>query len=104
MDADQQEVKRLKFSKEEDDEEEEEEEEEEQEVETLRPSHVACVSKEADAMVHEEDEVEYSKEREASTSAPTSEDQGEAGASFSFLTVLLQRVHHTFSSSISSIC
>ena len=70
MDADQQEVKRLKFSK------EEEDEEEQQEVETLRPSRVACVSKEADAMVHEE--VEYSKENEASTCAPATEDQGEA--------------------------
>lgn len=78
MDADQQEVKRLKFSKEEEDEDDEEEEEEEQEVETMRPSHIACVSKEAEAMVHEEEEVEYSKENEASTSALASEDQGEA--------------------------
>lgn len=77
MDADQQEVKRLKFSKDEDDEEEEDEEEEEQEVETLRPSHVACISKEAEAMVQEEDKEEYSKENESSTSALISEDQGE---------------------------
>lgn len=86
MEAEQQEVKRLKFSKEEDDDEDEEEdeEEEEQEVDTLRPSHAACLSKEAEAMIHEEEEeedeeeekAEYSKENEASTSAATAEDQG----------------------------
>ncbi|XP_075871820.1 serine/threonine-protein phosphatase 4 regulatory subunit 2-B [Nelusetta ayraudi] len=85
MEAEQQEVKRLKFSKEEEDDEDEEEdeEEEEQEGDTLRPSHAACLSKEAEAMIHEEEEedeeedekVEYSKENEASTSAATAEDQ-----------------------------
>lgn len=73
MEAEQQEVKRLKFS------EDEEDEEEEQDVDTLRPSHAACLSKEAEAMVQEEEEkVEYSKENEASTSAATTEDQGKA--------------------------
>lgn len=76
MEAEQQEVKRLKFSKDEDEEEDEEDEEEEQEVDTLRPSHATCLSKEAEAMVQEEEKVEYSKENEASTSEATTEDQG----------------------------
>lgn len=77
MEAEQQEVKRLKFSKDEEEEEDEDDEEEEQEVDTLRPSHATCLSKEAEAMVQEEEEkVEYSKENEASTSAATTEDQG----------------------------
>ncbi|XP_028303954.1 serine/threonine-protein phosphatase 4 regulatory subunit 2-B [Gouania willdenowi] len=86
MEAEHQEVKRLKFSKEdedEDEEEDEEEEDEEQEVETLRPLHGACLSKEAEAMVHEEDEEEEeeeeqvvcSKECEASSSASSTDDQ-----------------------------
>ncbi|XP_069021135.1 serine/threonine-protein phosphatase 4 regulatory subunit 2-B [Embiotoca jacksoni] len=79
MEADQLEVKRLKFSKDEEDEEDEEEDEEEQEVDTLRPLHAACLSKEAEAMVQEEEEEEekavYSKENEASSSAATTEDQ-----------------------------
>lgn len=74
MEAEQQEVKRLKFSK--DSDEDEEDEEEEQEVETLRASHA---SKEAEAMVHEEEEkVKYSEENDASTSALTTEDQGKS--------------------------
>lgn len=73
MEAEQQEVKRLKFSK---DEEEEEDEEDEQEVETPRPSHGTYLSKEAEAMIQEEEKVEYSKENEASTNAATTEDQG----------------------------
>uniref|UniRef100_A0A3Q4B7M0 Uncharacterized protein n=1 Tax=Mola mola TaxID=94237 RepID=A0A3Q4B7M0_MOLML len=72
MEAEQQEVKRLKFSK---DEEEEEDEEDEQEVETPRPSHGTYLSKEAEAMIQEEEKVEYSKENEASTNAATTEDQ-----------------------------
>lgn len=72
MEAEQQEVKRLKFSKEE---EEEDDEEDEQEVETPRPSHGTYLSKEAEAMIQEEEKVEYSKENEASTNA-TTEDQG----------------------------
>lgn len=79
MDADQQEVKRLKFSKDEEEDDDDEEEEEEQEVEAMRPSHIACVSKEAEAMVQEEEKADYSKENEASTSALTSEDQGKTG-------------------------
>lgn len=75
MEAEQQEVKRLKFSK--DSDEDEEDEEEDQEVETLRASHATCLSKEAEAMVHEEEEkVKYSEENDASTSALTTEDQG----------------------------
>uniref|UniRef100_A0A3Q1HXK5 Serine/threonine-protein phosphatase 4 regulatory subunit 2 n=1 Tax=Anabas testudineus TaxID=64144 RepID=A0A3Q1HXK5_ANATE len=74
MEAEQQEVKRLKFSKEEEEEEDEEDEEEEQEVDTLRPLHATCLSKEAEAMVQEEEEEEeekvvYSKENEASSTA-----------------------------------
>ena len=77
MEAEQQEVKRLKFSKDEEEDEDEEDEEEEQEVDTLRPSHATCLSKEAEAMVQEEEEkVEYSKENEASSSAAATEDQG----------------------------
>lgn len=81
MEAEQQEVKRLKFSKEEEEDDEEEDEEEEQEVDTLTPLHAACLSKEAEAMVQEEEEEEekavYSKENEASSSgAAAAEDQG----------------------------
>lgn len=79
MEAEQQEVKRLKFSKDEEEEEDEEDDEEEQEVDTMRPLHAACLSKEAEAMVQEEDEEEkvgYSKESEASSSAAAAEDQG----------------------------
>lgn len=100
MEAEQQEVKRLKFSKEEEDDEEEEEddEDEEQEVDSLRPSHTACLSKEAEAMIHEEEEeedeedeekVEYGKESEASTSAATAEDQGDYHQQWYFCVVLL---------------
>lgn len=79
MEAEQLEVKRLKFSKDEEEEEDEEDEEDEQEqeVDTLRPSHATCLSKEAEAMIQEEEEkAEYSKESEASTSTATTEDQG----------------------------
>lgn len=85
MEAEQQEVKRLKFSKDEEEDEDDEDEEEEQEVDTLRPSHASCFSKEAEAMVQEEEEEEkttYSKENEASSSAAATEDQGRF---FSFL-------------------
>ncbi|XP_044025353.1 serine/threonine-protein phosphatase 4 regulatory subunit 2-B [Siniperca chuatsi] len=76
MEAEQQEVKRLKFSKDEEEDEDEEDEEEEQEVDTLRPLHAACLSKEAEAMVQEEEEkVGYSKENEASSSVAAAEDQ-----------------------------
>ncbi|KAM8757750.1 serine/threonine-protein phosphatase 4 regulatory subunit 2-B isoform 2-T2 [Acanthopagrus schlegelii] len=76
MEAEQQEVKRLKFSKDEEEDEDEEDEEEEQEVDTLRPLHATCLSKEAEAMVQEEEEkVEFSKENEASSSAAATEDQ-----------------------------
>lgn len=74
MEAEQQEVKRLKFSKDDEDEDDEEEEEEEQEADTLRPTHASCLSKEAEAMVHESDEKgEHSKDKEASSA--TAEDQ-----------------------------
>lgn len=72
MEAEQQEVKRLKFSK--DEEDEDEEEEDEQEVDTLRPSHVSCLSKEAEAMVQDTEEKEEMN-KEAS-SATAGEDQG----------------------------
>ncbi|XP_034725962.1 serine/threonine-protein phosphatase 4 regulatory subunit 2-B [Etheostoma cragini] len=79
MEAEQQEVKRLKFSKdEEEDDDDEEDEEEEQEADTMRPLHATCLSKEAEAMVQEEEEEEkvgYSKENEASSSAAAAEDQ-----------------------------
>ncbi|KAM9859553.1 serine/threonine-protein phosphatase 4 regulatory subunit 2-B [Aulostomus maculatus] len=79
MEAEQQEVKRLKFGKDEDeddDDDDDEDEDEEQDVDSLRPSHAACLSKEAEAMVHEEEEkVCYSKEEEASSSAAAVEDQ-----------------------------
>ncbi|XP_057701234.1 serine/threonine-protein phosphatase 4 regulatory subunit 2-B [Corythoichthys intestinalis] len=72
------EVKRLKFGEEEDDEEEEEEEEEdeeeEQEVEMPQPLYGTCVSKEAEAMVHEEEKKVHLKE-DASFSAIAVEDQ-----------------------------
>ncbi|KAM7005648.1 serine/threonine-protein phosphatase 4 regulatory subunit 2-B [Tautogolabrus adspersus] len=76
MEAEQQKVKRLKFSEEED---EEDDEEEEQKVDTLRPLHAACLSKEAESMVQEhkeeeEENVRYSKDK-ASSSAAASEDQ-----------------------------
>lgn len=79
MEAEHQEVKRLKFSKDEEEEEDEEDEDEEQEVDTLRPLHATCLSKEAEAMVQEEEEEEkvgYSKENEASSSVAAAEDQG----------------------------
>ncbi|XP_030584438.1 serine/threonine-protein phosphatase 4 regulatory subunit 2-B [Archocentrus centrarchus] len=78
MEADQQEVKRLKFSRDEEEEDDDEEdEEEEHEVDTLRPSHTTCHSKEAEAMVQEEEDekVTYSKEEETSNSAAATEDQ-----------------------------
>lgn len=79
MEAEQQEVKRLKFSRdeEEEDDDEEDEEEEEREVDTLRPSHATCHSKEAEAMVQEEEDekVTYSKEEETSNSPAATEDQ-----------------------------
>lgn len=84
MEAEQQEVKRLKFSKEDEDEEDDEDdEEEEQEEDTMRPAHNSCLLKEAEAMVQEDEEVDdeaekdgYSKENEASSSAATTEVQG----------------------------
>ncbi|XP_054472599.1 serine/threonine-protein phosphatase 4 regulatory subunit 2-B [Anoplopoma fimbria] len=78
MEADQQEVKRLKFSKDEEEDEDEDDEEEEQEADTLRPLHATCLSKEAEAMVQEDEEEEkvgYGKENEASSSASAAEDQ-----------------------------
>ncbi|KAM6928308.1 serine/threonine-protein phosphatase 4 regulatory subunit 2-B [Xenentodon cancila] len=77
MEAEHQEVKRLKFSKD----EEEEDEEEEQEVDSLRPSHSSCLSKEAEAMVQEEDEEDkedkepHNQDNEASSTAAATEDQ-----------------------------
>ncbi|KAG7214581.1 hypothetical protein INR49_022975 [Caranx melampygus] len=62
MEAEQQEVKRLKFIKEEEEDEDEEDEEEEQDVDTLRPSHATCLSKEAEAMVQEDEEEEKSQQ------------------------------------------
>ncbi|KAF3855808.1 hypothetical protein F7725_016531 [Dissostichus mawsoni] len=50
MEAEQQEVKRLKFSKDDEEEEDEEDEEDEHEADTLRPLHATCQSKEAEAM------------------------------------------------------
>lgn len=95
MEAEQQEVKRLKFSNEEEEEDDEEDEEEEQEVDTLRPLHATCLSKEAEAMVQEEEEEEeekvvYSKENETSSSAAAAtEDQGRFDSLFVGLFVML---------------
>ncbi|XP_068171133.1 serine/threonine-protein phosphatase 4 regulatory subunit 2-B [Antennarius striatus] len=77
MEAEQQEVKRLKFSKDEEEDEDEEEEDEEQELDSVRSSHTTCLSKEAEAMVQEEEEekVGYSKEKETTTAVSTTEDQ-----------------------------
>ncbi|XP_031604343.1 serine/threonine-protein phosphatase 4 regulatory subunit 2-B [Oreochromis aureus] len=76
MEAEQQEVKRLKFSKDEEEEDEEEDEEEEHGVDALRPSHATCHSKEAEAMVQEEEEEKVAyKEDEASSSAAATDDQ-----------------------------
>lgn len=70
MEAEHQEVKRLKFCKDEE-EEDDEEEDEEQEAETPRSSDSGHSSKEAEAMVQEEDV----KEREASSTAASTEEQ-----------------------------
>lgn len=84
MEAEQQEVKRLKFSKDEDEDDDEEDEEEETEVDTLRPSHSSCLSKEAEAMVQDGDEKEdHNKDKEASCAStedqePSSSTQSEA--------------------------
>ncbi|XP_068598526.1 serine/threonine-protein phosphatase 4 regulatory subunit 2-B [Brachionichthys hirsutus] len=77
MEAEHQEVKRLKFSKDDEEDEDEEEEEEEQELDPMRSSRTTCLSKEAEAMVQEEEEekVGYSKENEAAAAASTDEDQ-----------------------------
>ncbi|XP_061689166.1 serine/threonine-protein phosphatase 4 regulatory subunit 2-B [Syngnathoides biaculeatus] len=77
MESEQQEVKRLKFGKDEEeekDEEDEEEEGEEQEVETPKPLNATCLSKEAEAIVQEEEE-RVSFKDEASCSATALEDQ-----------------------------
>lgn len=92
MEAEQQEVKRLKFSKDEEEEDDEEDEEEEQEADTMRPLHATCLSKEAEAMVQEEEEEEkagYSKENEASSSAAAAEDQGRVVGVFNVPCVLI---------------
>ncbi|XP_056129687.1 serine/threonine-protein phosphatase 4 regulatory subunit 2-B isoform X1 [Lampris incognitus] len=73
MEAEQHEVKRLKFNDEE--EEDEEYEEEEQEADTLRPLHASCLSKEAEAIVQEKEEKVVYGENEASSSAGAVEDQ-----------------------------
>uniref|UniRef100_A0A6Q2WUU8 Serine/threonine-protein phosphatase 4 regulatory subunit 2 n=1 Tax=Esox lucius TaxID=8010 RepID=A0A6Q2WUU8_ESOLU len=72
MEAEQHEVKRLKFNK-----EDEEEDQEEQEADTLRPSHTDSLSEEAESMVQEKDQVHEGDEedREATSSAGTCEDQ-----------------------------
>ncbi|XP_077386670.1 serine/threonine-protein phosphatase 4 regulatory subunit 2-B [Festucalex cinctus] len=80
-------VKRLKFGKdddeEDDDDEDVEDEEEEQEVETPKPLNATCLSKEAEAMVQEEEEKVSCKEASCSATAvedqePTSSTQTEA--------------------------
>ncbi|XP_033822182.1 serine/threonine-protein phosphatase 4 regulatory subunit 2-B [Periophthalmus magnuspinnatus] len=74
MEAEQQEVKRLKFCKDEDEEDDDEDEEDEPEVDSQRPSHSLGLSKEAEAMVQDGEEKEdYSKDKEASSA--TTEDQ-----------------------------
>ncbi|KAM6979557.1 serine/threonine-protein phosphatase 4 regulatory subunit 2-B [Aplochiton taeniatus] len=78
MEAEQHEVKRLKFNKE-DDEEDEEEEEEEEQVETLRPLPADSLSEEAESMVQEKGNERHSKEEEkeneAASTAGATEDQ-----------------------------
>ncbi|XP_041639876.1 serine/threonine-protein phosphatase 4 regulatory subunit 2-B [Cheilinus undulatus] len=74
MEANQLEVKRLKFS------EKEDAEEEAEEGDTQKPSHDASLSKEAEAMVQadkeeEDEEVRYSRENEASSCAAVAEHQ-----------------------------
>ncbi|CAL1608889.1 unnamed protein product [Knipowitschia caucasica] len=74
MEAEQQEVKRLKFCKDDDDEDDDDDEEDEPEVDSHRPSNSLGLSKEAEAMVHDAEEKEdYSKGKEASSA--TTEDQ-----------------------------
>lgn len=76
MEAEQQEVKRLKFSKDDDEEDDDEEEEEdEQDVDTLRPSHASCLSKEAEAMVQDTEEKEEMRKDKEASSATSAEDQ-----------------------------
>ncbi|XP_053723857.1 serine/threonine-protein phosphatase 4 regulatory subunit 2-B [Synchiropus splendidus] len=85
MEAEQQEVKRLKFGEEDDEEEDEEEEDEEEEdedeeqdVEAQRSASLATnISKdaEAEAMVHEDEKTSCSKDAEASSSVTVAEDQ-----------------------------
>lgn len=81
MEAEQQEVKRLKFSKNEEEEgDDDDEDDEEHEADTLRPLHASCLSKEAEAMVQEDEEEEkkagYGRDNEASSGAAAAEDQG----------------------------
>ncbi|KAK7916155.1 hypothetical protein WMY93_011916 [Mugilogobius chulae] len=74
MEAEQQEVKRLKFCKDDEEEDDDEDEEDESEVDSQRPSHSLSLSKEAEAMVQDGEEKEdYSKDKEASSA--TTEDQ-----------------------------
>ncbi|XP_072307995.1 serine/threonine-protein phosphatase 4 regulatory subunit 2-B [Eucyclogobius newberryi] len=73
MEAEHQEVKRLKFCKDEDDEDDDEDEEDEPDTDSQRPSHSMSLSKEAEAMVQDGDEKDYSKDKEASSA--TTEDQ-----------------------------
>ncbi|KAK6321644.1 hypothetical protein J4Q44_G00086200 [Coregonus suidteri] len=65
MEAEQHEVKRLKFN----------EEDEEEEGDTLRPGHTDSLSKEAESMVQEEEEDDDKKKSEAPSTAGTCEDQ-----------------------------
>ncbi|XP_041748466.2 serine/threonine-protein phosphatase 4 regulatory subunit 2-B-like isoform X2 [Coregonus clupeaformis] len=64
MEAEQHEVKRLKFN-----------EEDEEEGDTLRPGHTDSLSKEAESMVQEEEEDDDKKKSEAPSTAGTCEDQ-----------------------------
>ncbi|KAJ7998579.1 hypothetical protein DPEC_G00206370 [Dallia pectoralis] len=70
MEAEQHEVKRLKFNK-------EDEDPEDQEVDAPRPSHTESLSEEAESMVQEKDQVHEGdeEEREATSTAGTCEDQ-----------------------------
>lgn len=79
MEAEQHEVKRLKFNKEDED-DDEEDDEEEQEADPLRPPHADSPSDEAESMVQEkeEDNEEEDKDQDneaAASSAGTCEDQ-----------------------------
>lgn len=67
MEAEQHEVKRLKFNK---------DEEEEQEVDTLSSCHADSLSEETESMAQEKEKEDDEEDSEAASTARTCEDQG----------------------------